>query len=438
MTKPICVIQAPIATRSGYGDFARDVAWHIIDLDLYDVKIISTPWGACPMNALDGTNAKDAEIIKRVVTPPIQLPRQPEIYIQITIPNEFQPMGKYNIGITAGIETNMCSKDWIDGCNRMDTVWGISEHAVRVIKDTVVREQNNQTGATIREMKVEKPMEILHNCVHTDVFKKTPADKIEAPVDSELSTIKEKFCFLFVGHWLKGGMGEDRKNIALLIKVFCETFKDVVSQNRPGLIVKSSGADFSILDREELLSKIRAIQGSIGPNCPNVYLVHGDLTLEEMNSLYNHPKVKAHISFTKGEGFGRPLLEASMSEKPILVSGWSGHLDFLNPTDALLLAGELRPVEGGAVWDNIIIKESSWFNVDQAFASKAMKLVFKDYDRFLPGARKLAKANAEKFSYEAIRTKTKELLEKYVPKFDIPQEATELPLVLPKLKKLEK
>ena len=125
MNKPICVIQSPLATRSGYGDFARDVAWHIIDLDLYDVKLISTPWGACPMNALDGTNAKDGELIKRVVVPPIQLPRQPELYIQITIPNEFQPMGKFNIGITAGIETNMCSKDCIDVCNLMDTVWGI-------------------------------------------------------------------------------------------------------------------------------------------------------------------------------------------------------------------------------------------------------------------------------------------------------------------------
>ena len=437
MNKPICVIQSPLATRSGYGDFARDVAWHIIDLDLYDVKLISTPWGACPMNALDGTNAKDGELIKRVVVPPIQLPRQPELYIQITIPNEFQPMGKFNIGITAGIETNMCSKDWIDGCNRMDTVWGISEHAVRVLKDTVVREQNNQTGAVIREIKVEKPLEVLHNCVHTDVFKKIDGLELEKSIDDELSSIKEKFCFLFVGHWLKGGMGEDRKNIALLVKLFCETFQDVVSQTRPALILKTSGADFSILDREEQLNKIRSIQAVIGPNCPSVYLVHGDLALDEMNSLYNHPRVKVHISFTKGEGFGRPLLEASMSEKPIIASGWSGHLDFLNPTDAILLAGELRQVEGGAVWDNIIIKESSWFNVDPIFAQKAMKLIVKDYDRFLPGARKLAKANAEQFSYDTIKNKTKELLEKYVPQFEIPQEAIELPLILPKLRKLE-
>jgi hypothetical protein len=145
MNKIIAVLQAPVASRSGYGDFSRDIAWHLIDLDLYDLKIISVNWGATPLNALDGTNLRDQEIIKRLTNTPIQLPRQPELYIQITIPNEFQAIGKFSIGITAGIETNMCSKDWIDGCNRMDTVWGISEHAVRVLKDTVVREQNNQT-----------------------------------------------------------------------------------------------------------------------------------------------------------------------------------------------------------------------------------------------------------------------------------------------------
>ena len=51
----------------------------------------------------------------------------------------------------------------------------------------------------------------------------------------------------------------------------------------------------------------------------------------EMNSIYNHSKVKAMVSLTKGEGFGRPLLEFSLSQKPLIVSGWSGHMDFLPP-----------------------------------------------------------------------------------------------------------
>ena len=107
MSKPICVVQAPFATRSGYGDMARDIIWHLIDLDLYDLRLVSAPWGATPMNALDGTNVKDQAIIRRILGVPIQLPRKPELYIQITIPQEFQVIGQYNIGITAGIESNL-------------------------------------------------------------------------------------------------------------------------------------------------------------------------------------------------------------------------------------------------------------------------------------------------------------------------------------------
>ena len=53
-----------------------------------------------------------------------------------------------------------------------------------------------------------------------------------------------------------------------------------------------------------------------------------NFTNEEMNEIYNHSKIKAMVSLTKGEGFGRPLLEFSLTKKPIMVSGWSGHMDF--------------------------------------------------------------------------------------------------------------
>ena len=137
----------------------------------------------------------------------------------------------------------------------------------------------------------------------------------------------------------------------MLVKVFLETFKNM--KKKPALVMKTNSADFSVLDREEQLKKIRDIRNSIkGEDLPNIYLLHGDLTDdetleeetgikqedlssdveemtdEEMNELYHHPRVKAHISLTHGEGFGRPLLEASLSEKPVIASNWSGHKDF--------------------------------------------------------------------------------------------------------------
>lgn len=428
MSKPMCVIQSPFETRSGYGDMARDIIRHIIDLDLYDVKLVSLPWGATPMNALDPI--KDVELINRIITPPVQLPRQPELFIQISVPNEFQPMGKYNIGITAGIETTLVSIPWIDGCNRMNVIWTISEHSKQVLLSTQAEERNQQ-GVVLSTKKLAVPVEVLHNCVHTDVFKTLNFKEMPESVEDMMLGVKEKFNYLFVGHWLKGNMGEDRKNVGLLIKIFCETFKQISSVHKPGLILKTSGAGFSILDREEILSKIKQVRGSVGAGCPNVYLLHGELTEEEMNGLYNHPKVKVHVSFTKGEGFGRPLLEACMSQKPVIASGWSGHLDFLTATESVLVPGALREVEPGAVWENVIIPQSSWFNIDPDAAANALMWTFRKNDEFVAQAKKLAATNRVKFSYDAIKQKTAELLARYVPAF-----AVEVPVALPTLKKL--
>ncbi len=430
MFKPLCVIQSPLATRSGYGDMARDIARHIIELDLYDVKLISLPWGSTPMTALD--KVKDAELIKRILPQPVQLTRQPELFIQISVPNEFQPLGKYNIGITAGIETTIISVPWIEGCNRMNTVWAISKHAVEIIKNTVAEERDPQ-GKVLRTMKVNVPLEILHCCVHTDTFKKIEPELVPQSVKDVMLDVKEKFCYLFVGHWMKGNVGEDRKNVGLLVKIFCEAFKKHPTSTRPALILKTSSATFSVLDREDILNKIKMIRDSVGIGCPNVYLIHGDLSEEEMNGLFNHPKVKVHVSFTKGEGFGRPLLEASMSQKPVIASGWSGQLDFLSKDNAILIAGEIRQVEPGAVWENVIVPQSGWFNIDPNQAGGALLYTFKKYDSTLLQAKRLATENRANFNYDAIKTRTKELLEKYVPK-----QALQVDLKLPTLKKITK
>jgi hypothetical protein len=134
--------------------------------------------------------------------------------------------------------------------------------------------------------------------------------------------------FLYVGHWLRGAIGEDRKNTGLMLKTFLETFKG--QKNPPALIMKTMTGPASIMDREEVLRKINEVRKGVGGKLPNVYLVHGDIDDADVNNLYNHPKVKAMINLTKGEGFGRPLLEFTQSKKPVIASNWSGHLDFLN------------------------------------------------------------------------------------------------------------
>lgn len=432
--KPVCVIRSPCQTRSGYGDMSRDIIRHLIEYDKYDVKVHSVPWGETPMNALDENNPKDKMILDRIIQGG-QIP-QPDLYVTITIPTEFEPLGKYNIGITAGIETTIVSAAWVEACNKMNLVLTISEHSKNVFHFSKYIQQD-QAGNETGELLVTSPIEILHCCINNEIFKKVEYDfDLEPKVLAELGKVPEDFCYLFVGHWLRGDFGEDRKNVAFLIKIFLETFRQTPEKHKPALILKTSSAGFSILDREEILKKIEQVKNSVilenGQVMPSIYILHGELSEKEMNSLYNHSKIKAHVSFTKGEGFGRPLLEASVSGKPVIASGWSGQLDFLDKENAVLVGGELKPIHESSVWDGVLIKESTWFTPDMNQCANAMYAVFKNYSSFKKKAKLLAKDNKKKFSYETIRQRTFDLLDKYVPEFP-----KQMKLVLPTLKKIE-
>jgi len=427
--KPTLLVFAPIATRSGYGDMGRDLVRHFIEYDKFEVQIISAPWGDTPMNALDENNPKDKMLIDRIIP---TITRKPEVFVHVGIPSEARAIGKYNILCTAGIETTAASAQWVDAANKMDLILTISQHSKQVLEYS--KYKTTDAAGAERVLEITKPIEVLHNCIDTTIFgKNAPTDK---ELTQTLNSIPETFCYLFVGHWLRGDYGEDRKNVSMLIKLFLETFRQVKTKHGvPALILKTSSAGFSILDREQIIEKINQIKASVkleaGQEMPNVYLLHGELTEKEMNTIYNHPKVKAHISLTKGEGFGRPLLEASVSGKPVLASGWSGHLDFLDKDRAMLIGGELKPVHESSVWDNIIIKEASWFSPDVGQAMNGMAAVAVEYKTYKDKAYNLALENRKRFSYEAIREKTFELLDKHLPEF--PKEVS---ITLPKLKKV--
>jgi glycosyltransferase involved in cell wall biosynthesis len=422
--KPVLLYQAPIATRSGYGERSRDLVRALIALDKYDVKIISTRWGSTPMNALSD---KDLDIVSRILTQP--LTQQPEIYMQVTVPNEFQRLGKFNIGVTAGIETNLCDHTWIDGCNRMDLILASSQHAKAVFEGTTYEKKDTQTGQIVGALKLEKPVEVLFEGIKLDSFKK--GYSASPLIESTLKDVKEDFAFLFVGHWLPGAFTEDRKNVGGMIKTFLETFKN--KTNAPALILKTSGGAISVVDREMIVTKINQIKGGVeATKLPNIYIVYGDLTEAEMNDLYNHPKVMVHVSFTRGEGFGRPLLEAALTSKPIITSNWSGHLDFLNNESSILIDGELTTVHPSAVWKGVINETAQWFTINYGQAAGYMKDVFKNYKTYTEKSRKTYHHIKTNFSFEAMQEKVDSILTARLPEFP-----KNVGLVLPKLKKVE-
>jgi glycosyltransferase involved in cell wall biosynthesis len=429
MHKKFIVIQGPVETRSGYGDHTRDLAYSLIESGKYEVGIISVNWGNTSFDALEDTNEKDIQIKNAIITD--SLTRQPDIFIQVSVPNEFRPIGKYaSIGITAGIETTQCAPEWIDGINRMDHVIVPSEFSKQVFMETKYNIHDKQSGAEKGMLEVTTPITVLFEGIDTDIFRKIDDAQCEESIATYIEKIEEDFVFLSVGHWLNGDIHEDRKNISGLIYNFIQTFNGN-DTNKPALLLKTSGATFSIRDRERMTQKINAIKSMFpNQNLPNIYLLHGNLTKNEMNSLYNHSKIKAMVSYTKGEGFGRPLLEFAATGKPVLASNFSGHKDFLNPALHTYLPGELREIHKSAVWDGVLVSGSSWFAVDYTECSKLLSDLVKSYKSY--------KINSTKFLDHVKKWSLSEMSERFVEfiesRIDVP---ANMEIKLPSLTKVE-
>ena len=418
------LVTGPVKTRSGYGNHARDICRALIELDKYDVIINSVRWGNTPMNALEDGNPHHEAIKSRLLTSP-ELKQQPDLHLHIVVPNEFTPVAKKNIGVTAGIETTIPVPQWIEGMNRMDLNIVTSEFTKQGFTNASFEFQDEKTGQK-GEVKTVKPMEVLFEGVDTDEYFETT--DMDDDIKKSFDKIDTDWNFLFTGHWLQGGIGEDRKDIGMLIKVFCETFKNQMYM--PGLILKTSSASFSVLDREDMLNRIRSVRQSIDGKLPKIYLLHGELTDNQMNQLYNHSKVKAHVSFTHGEGFGRPLLEATQSGKPVIASGFSGQVDFLNKNYAVLLGGSMTKVPANSFPAEMLFEQSQWFTVNYQQASQIMLDVFKNYSKYLVKAKQLQIYCKNTFNFEKMKYKLDDIISQILK--DVPKPVE---LKLPKLKK---
>ena len=428
----------PVLSRSGYGDHARDLVSMLYSMGVFDIKIFLTDWGMTPSTILEN----DYKFIEELIQygPPEQS-WQPLVHMQLSLPNEFRRSAAFNIGITAGVETNITPPKMIEGCNNMDLIIVPSTFTKNNIKDSIWRQNHPQWGEI--ELNCTKPIEVLPEGIHLHQWGEAKNTSFAKHNLSEMLK-DETFAFLVVGHWINGEPGHDRKDIFSTLNVFLLTFNG--KENKPCLILKT-GLTFSKKEHVDYIEKIESIKNSVIDNLkesginvdlPNIHLLHGDMTRDEMNSLYYHPKVKSMVSFTKGEAFGRPLLEFSFTGKPIIASSWSGHMDFL-PTSMTpgLLAGTLQNVHPSVVWQDIIVPEGRWFYVDYRMASQKMLDVWYNYNAYKQAIIGLTDHNKSKFSYSATLKQFDEILVKHLVPF-ITGKQTIVPVTnVPKLKKID-
>jgi glycosyltransferase involved in cell wall biosynthesis len=427
MSKLTCVLYGAADTYSGYGSRFRDVAKSIIELkgEEWDIKIMPCRWGNTPHGFIE--DHQEWSFLNDYMLPTPQLTYKPDYWIMCTIPSEFQPLGTFSCGITAGIESTIAPADWVEGCQRMDLVLGSSKHTIDVLRSSKFHKVDQKTKQNIGLIEWTKPGDTLFEGVDLNTYKITDVDQSEFNLD----TIPESFCYLFNSMWVGNApIGEDRKNVGLLIKLFLELFKN--KKNTPALILKTTTVSASYTDREEILKRIDAIKKTVkATTLPNIYLLHGEFTDDEINKLYNHPKVKCMVNLTKGEGYGRTLCEFSSINKPIITTKWSGQLDYLKPEFTALLDGSLTPIHSSAA-NTMLLKEASWFSADVQQASNVILDMFTNYKKYAELAKRQGYHTRNNFSFDNMKDKFKTILDSF------PEPVKQIPLTLPTLPKLKK
>lgn len=418
--KPRLVFKGPALTASGYGVHARQVLRALLVTGEYDVSVQLIKWGDTPFLSDEDKYINTIRQLAHKYDVEASQGVKYDLSVQVTIPNEFQKIARVNIGVTAGIEVDRVSPDWILKTNEnVDLVIVPSYHSA----NTFAKVRYQTSDGNILQLK--KPIVVCPEGVDTSVFN---VDESEPEVTTGMEF--SKFNFLCVGLGLDKGMGEDRKNISGLIKMFCERFKD---DEDVGLVLKVSMIGYSLGDFETTKRRISEIKKSIGAGkFPKIHLVHGRLSDAEMAALYKHPSIKAMVSTTHGEGFGLPLLEAAACGLPILATNWSGHTDFLQIDGKkrfIPLNYEMASIPASVVWKGVMEEGSNWANVDIDDTKQKMKKLVLSYDKPKEWAGELAEHVKNNYSLEKVCHQFSETLGKFFNNFNENNPSTQKDMV---------
>lgn len=375
-------------SSSGYGTHCRSIARWLLgkekDWNL-NITFQVLPWGITPW--LINPNYEDG-LIGKIIERTDSVPKEFDVSIQVQLPHEWDnSAAKYNVGVTAAIETDKCNPEWVAACNRMDAVVFPSEHARKSI--------TNVGNITTKNLVIPE--------AYNDAYGKEEVEKIDLDLDTN-------FNFLIVGQMSGTSPETDRKNILHTLRWMFEVFKD---DQDVGIVLKTNLGRHTNIDRHNCATIVTQVIKEIRIGAfPKVHLVHGMMTDEEMASLYRNEKIKALVSLTRGEGFGLPLLEAAVSGLPVISTGWSGHTEFLSKGKSIEIDYSLSEVHKSKIDGKIFVEGSRWAKPSESDFKKKVKK-FRDSPTVpKEWASNLRKKLLSDHSQAAIEKKYDEFLEK--------------------------
>jgi glycosyltransferase involved in cell wall biosynthesis len=366
------LLRAPLLTQSGYGVHSRQIFEWLEKVPGIDLTVEVLQWGTTTW--LLNPELQNG-LIGRIMSKSRELTAPYDVTFQVQLPDEWDTkLGKFNIGISAYVETDKCSQKWIECTNKMDAV---------IVPSTFTKNVVEVSG------NVSTPIHVIPEWYNTE---------IDNNIKSDFHFAK-KFNFLMVGTVTSRNPQDDRKNILYGIKWFCETFKD---NKKIGLVLKISHGKNTAIDRQLTKNMLLNIIKEIRPgDYPKITLLHGNLTQKEVAGLYNHSRIKCLLAPTRGEGYGLPLVEAAASSLPIIATNWSGHLDFLK-NKFTKVDYNLRNIDASRVDNRIFVKDTKWAEVVESSFKRSMINVCNDIEEHKKIAVSLSKEVKKDFSKEKI------------------------------------
>lgn len=396
MIKNKVLLRAPLLTNSGYGIHSRQVFDWLYGREDIELIVECMQWGRTPWildeSYENGLIGKIMECSKPFNKEEI------DVSFQVQLPDEWdENLGRIKIGVTALVETDRCSAVWVEKCNKMDQV---------IVPSTFTKNVLKRSGPVLT------PITVIPEWYNTNLTNQSQISKTLN--DERFSQINNEFNILIIGTLTSQIPQDDRKNLVNTIKWVSEEF---AGSEEVSIILKTNFGKGTTADKFLCKTYLKRLKVELGlSKFPKIKLIHGNMKSQEVAALFNHPKIKMYVTGTRGEGYGLPIIEAAASGKPIVATGWSGHLQFLDREKFGCVDYSLVEISDTRTDNRIFEKGFRWAEPDESSFKREIRKVYTDYATAKNEAREMMKSVRMNFNRSEIKKQYDNLFKGYAKK----------------------